>query len=157
MSWDGCAPLDYLSLTDLFLVGLALDISGAILLAKGLLLSPRALSRLNTYWGVGYGQHEERCRNRVASEFGVAYLVVGFTLQAIGYSLSIAGIPNESGTARLIAALAMALAVAGVAWIAWALLQNRRIETLNAAIEEERPAAAQEINEAKSDDREGVE
>jgi hypothetical protein len=37
--------LDYLSLTDLFIVGLGLDITGAILLAKGLLISPATLRR----------------------------------------------------------------------------------------------------------------
>lgn len=155
MSWNDCALSDYLSLADLFLVGLALDISGAILLAKGLLLSPRALSRLNTWWGVSDGQHEDRCRNRVAGEFGVTYLVAGFTMQAVGYLLSVAGVRSETGTARLIAALAMALAVAGVAWMAWALLHGRRIETLTGAIEKESPAAAQEINETKSGDGSG--
>jgi hypothetical protein len=37
--------LDYLSLTDLFIVGLGLDITGAILLAKGPLISPATLRR----------------------------------------------------------------------------------------------------------------
>ena len=63
-----------LSLADLFLVGLVLDISGAVLLARGLLLSPSELSRLNTVWGSAAGVHEDRIRNRVAAEFGVAYL-----------------------------------------------------------------------------------
>jgi hypothetical protein len=139
----------YLSLTDLFLVGLALDISGATLLAKGLLLSPRELARLNTFWGVGYGQHEDRCRNRVAGEFGVAYLVCGFLLQAVGYLLAVSGVPSEAGSDRVAAALVLALVVAGVAWAAWALLHRPRIDALVAAIEREGAAASQEINEVE--------
>jgi hypothetical protein len=141
--------VSYLSVTDLFLVGLALDISGAILLAKGLLLSPRALSRLNTYWGVGYGQHEDRLRNRVAGEFGVLYLVAGFVLQAVGYSLAIGGVQSRTGTNRLIVALVMAAVAAGIAWTGWALGQSRRIETLTTAVEREGPAASQEIEAAE--------
>ena len=140
--------MDYLSLTDLFLVGVALDISGAILLAKGLLLSPRELARLNTFWGVGYGQHEDRCRNRVAGEFGVAYLVCGFILQAAGYLLAVSGTPDETGSARVVVAVVLALVVGGIAWAAWGLLHQLRIEALLAAIEREGPAASREINEA---------
>ena len=141
--------MNYFSLADLFLVGLALDISGAILLAKGLLLSPRTLSRLNTVWGVGYGQHEDRLHNRVAGEYGVRLLVAGFILQAIGYSLDIGGVPSKTGTDRLIFGLAMAVIAVGVAWATWALRHSRRIEALTAAVEREQPAASQEINAAK--------
>jgi len=140
---------DYLSLTDLFLVGLAFDICGAILLAKGLLLSPRLLSKLNTWWGVSDRQHQDRCENRVAGEFGVAYLVVGFFLQAVGYSLDIAGVQSEAGTCRLIAGLLMAFAAGTLAWIAWELLQGPRLHALEAAIEQERDAAKREIKESE--------
>lgn len=143
--------MSYLSLTDLFLAGLALDVSGAILLAKGLLLSPRALSRLNTVWGVGYGQHEDRIHNRVASEFGIGYLIAGFVLQAIGYALAIGGVPSETGIRRLIVALALAIIVAGGTWATWALCHRHRIETLTAKIEAEYPAASEEINAAQRD------
>ena len=147
--WDGCT-VGYLSLTDLFLVGLALDISGATLLAKGLLLSPRALARLNTNWGVGYGQHEDRCRNRVLGEFGVIYLVAGFALQAVGYSLEIGGVLSKTGTGRLVAALAMAAAGAGIAWALWGLLKERRFNALLAAVESQSDAAGKEIEAAEA-------
>ena len=141
--------MDYLSLTDLFLVGLALDISGAVLLAKGLLLSPRMLARLNTVWGVGEGLHEDRLRNRVDGEFGIGYLVAGFTLQAVGYSLDIGGVPSETGRCRLIAAMTLAALAAGAAWAAWALLHKRRITALSAKSERAHQAASKEINEAQ--------
>jgi len=86
----------YLSLTDLFLIGLALDVCGAVLLAKGLLLGPRDIARLNTYWGINEGALSDRIQNRVYAEFGMLYLGVGFGLQAVGYSLEIGGI--EAGT-----------------------------------------------------------
>jgi hypothetical protein len=136
---------NYLSLTDLFLVGLAFDICGAVLLAKGLLISPRALYKLNTYWGVGYGQHQDRCENRVDGEFGVGYLIVGFFLQAVGYSLDIAGVQSETGTCHLIAGLLMASVTATLAWTAWLLLRRPRLHALEAAIDREREAAKQEI------------
>jgi hypothetical protein len=137
-----------LTLADLFLVGLALDISGAILLAKGLLLAPRTLSQLNTWWGVGYGQHEDRCRNRVAGEFGVLYLVVGFALQAVGYSLAIAGVPTETGILHLAVGSIMVLGVLGLTWLAWTSLSEQRISALEEAIAREQPTAKQEIPDA---------
>jgi hypothetical protein len=146
---------DYLSLTDLFLVGLAFDICGAILLAKGLLLSPRFLTKLNTWWGVSDGQHQDRCENRVAGEFGMSYLVVGFALQAVGYALDIAGVESETGLCRLIAGLLMALAAAAMAWSGWVLGRGPRLRALEAAIERESDAAKAEILTAdKSSDEE---
>jgi len=107
--------LDYLSLTDLFIVGLALDITGAILLAKGLLISPATISDISaTLWGGNPETARDRCRNRVDAEFGVAYLAGGFFLQAVGYSLDIGGVSSETGTSRLLAALGMALIAAAV-------------------------------------------
>jgi hypothetical protein len=141
--------VNHLSLADLFLVGLVLDVSGAVLLARGLLLTPRELSRLNTYWGVGHGQHEDRVRNRVSGEFGVAYLVAGFLLQAAGYSFAIAGTPTRTGDGRLLFAWAMALVVGGLAWGAWATLRGTRISRLTEAIDGEREAAVADIEAAE--------
>jgi hypothetical protein len=145
------AAVDYLSLTDLFLVGLGLDISGAILLAKGLLLSPRELAMLNTYYGSSNGVHKDRCRNRALGEFGVAYLTAGFVLQAVGYALEIGGHPSRTGSDRLFAALVMTAVVLAVAWTAWALLNTRRVDALLAKAEAKHPEVAREINEMTED------
>lgn len=139
--------MQYISLNDLFLVGLALDISGAVLLAKGLLLSPRSLARLNTVWGINKGAYEDRCRNRVAGEFGVSYLTAGFVLQAAGYVLEIGGIEDNVGTKRLLAALGMAIVAVAIAWVAWIFLHRPRIASLETQIEAEREAAGREIEE----------
>jgi hypothetical protein len=121
---------DRLSLSDLFLVGLALDIAGGILLARGLLLTPRELAMLNTWYGSGEGVHRDRCRNRVLGEFGVAYLTAGFVSQAIGYALQISGHPSRTGADRLLAAVAMAGVAVAIAWATWALLHGRRVDVL---------------------------
>ncbi len=124
-----------------------LDISGAVLLAKGLLLAPRTLSKLNTNWGVAYGQARDRVDNRVAGEFGVTYLVLGFALQFVGYSLDIGGVSTETGGDRLLVALGMAAVALALAMAAWRSLGLARRVSLNTAIERERDDAVREIGE----------
>ena len=141
----------YLSLTDLFLIGLALDVCGAVLLAKGLLLGPRDIARLNTYWGINEGALSDRIQNRVYAEFGMLYLGVGFGLQAVGYSLEIGGIEAGTGPCRLIVAFAMATGVVGVASAAWKLRHGSRIQTLGASVEREREAARGEIKAGEAE------
>lgn len=142
---------DYLTLSDLFFVGLALDITGGVLLAKGLLLTPRELAMLNTMYGSGVGVHKDRCRNRVLGEFGVAYLTAGFVLQAVGYALQISGHPSETGGDRLLAALVMAVVAVAVAWVAFTLLHDRRTDALLVRADEAHPAVAKEIEELPDD------
>jgi hypothetical protein len=135
------------TLADLFLVGLVLDISGAVLLAKGLLLSPRTLSKLNTYWGLSHGQPQDRIDNRVAGEFGVAYLVLGFALQFVGYSLEIGGTSTTADGERLAIALGMAAVALMLALAGWCVFSPRRAASLSAAIEREGAEASREIDE----------
>jgi hypothetical protein len=123
--------LHYLSLTDLFLVGLALDITGAWLLAKGLLISAQAISNISaTLWGGNPETAHDRCANRVDAEFGVGYLATGFLLQAVGYSLEIGGVETQTGTGRLFAALALALIVVVFAAVAYSRFHMGRVERL---------------------------
>lgn len=145
----------YLSLTDLFLVGLALDICGAVLLAKGLLLTPRDIARLNTFWGINEGALRDRIQNRVYAEFGMLYLGIGFTLQAVGYSLEIGGVETETGACRLIVAFAMAAGAVGAALAAWVPLRGHRIQALSASVESEREAARTEIETAETKEGDG--
>ena len=141
----------YLTLSDLFFVGLALAITGGILLAKGLLLTPQELAMLHTMYGSGTGSHKDRCRNRVLGEFGVAYLTAGFVLQAVGYALQISGQSSETGGDRLLAALVMATVAVALAWAVFALLHGRRTDALLAQADEARPAAVKEIEEMPDD------
>ncbi|HEX3563553.1 MAG TPA: hypothetical protein VHU24_12000 [Solirubrobacterales bacterium] len=145
--------MDYLSLTDLFIVGLALDITGAILLAKGLLISPEAISSVSaTLWGGNPETARDRCRNRVDAEFGVAYLAGGFLFQAIGYSLDIGGVPSETGADRLFAALGMALIAAAIAVGAYIRLHGAREKQLIAEAEAEAERRGTEHEERQDRD-----
>jgi hypothetical protein len=110
----------YLSLTDLFLVGLALDVVGAVILAKALLLKPDTAFRMSTnYPGTNAYLVADRAQQRVAAEFGVGYLGVGFLLQVVGYSAELAGVSNATGATQLLVALALAAIGAGIASLTW--------------------------------------
>jgi hypothetical protein len=135
------------SLIDLFFVGLVLDISGAVLLAKGLVLSARSMATQNTYWGLNTGAQADRIRNRVYGEFGVAFLAGGFVLQAVGYGLEIGGAHSATGSARLGAALIAAVLVSTLAWVSYLLLKGPREVALRAAIKREGKAAAEYIRD----------
>ncbi len=139
-------------MTDLFLVGLALDVTGAWLLAKGLLISALAISRISaTLWGGNPETAHDRCANRVDAEFGLTYLAAGFLLQAIGYSLEIAGVETGTGGRRLLAALTLSLVVAALAVVAYYSFHVGRVERLISETEAEdggRQAAYEERQEA---------
>jgi hypothetical protein len=125
---------EHLSLTDLFLVGLALDITGAWLLAKGLLISPAAISNISaTLWGGNPETARDRCSSRVDAEFGVAYLAGGFLLQAVGYSLEIGGVETDTGATRLVLAIVGAIAVAAISVALYRRFHLGRVEKLFAA------------------------
>jgi hypothetical protein len=122
-----------LSLTDLFLIGLALDLSGAFLLAKGLLISPARMNELTeTVFGGGMAPaaEEGHFENRIDAEIGVIYLGVGFGLQVLGYMLDIAGVHSATGTGRLIVGAALAVGTLGLAWLAWSVLRPLQLRRL---------------------------
>jgi hypothetical protein len=96
---------DLLSLTDLFMVGLGFDIAGAVLLLRGLLLSPRAIASLHTWYGIEVGATLERAENRVDGFYGGFGLVAGFFLQAVGYAAELSGAEGATGSGRLLIAL----------------------------------------------------
>lgn len=123
--------LHCLSITDLYLAGIALEITGAAVLAKGLFLSPREIAgTVELFPGPDLAEAAERCRNRVDAEFGLGYLVMGFLLQAVGYGAELAGGHSATGTSRLFAALVLAAAAAGLAWLGWYFLKERRVMIL---------------------------
>lgn len=120
------------SILDLFVVGLAFDIVGAALLARGLLVSPRLITVLaGQYWDVSPPDAVDRCRNRVDAEFGVSSLIVGFTLQAVGYGLQLAGVGSGSSTSRVVTAFALGgFAAAGIALFWWRTRTRRLVRLL---------------------------
>jgi hypothetical protein len=109
------------SVTDLFVVGLALDISGALLLARGLMLPPGAIARLGTFWGLHSGDVVARIEDRTDTEFGLVALITGFGLQAVGYALVLLGIEAATGSAEGVTALCLGVAAGLAVWALWRL------------------------------------
>jgi hypothetical protein len=97
------------SLTDLFIVGLGFDITGALLLVRGLLISPATIARLGTWGGLETGDTLDRCKNRVDALFGGFSLLLGFFLQAVGYTLEIGGAEGATGGNRVGTAILLGL------------------------------------------------
>lgn len=99
---------------------MALDVVGAVILAKALLLKPDTVFRMSTnYPGTNGYLVADRAQQRVAAEFGVGYLGVGFLLQVVGYSAELAGVSNATGATQLVVALALAVIGAGIASLTW--------------------------------------
>jgi hypothetical protein len=132
---DAFTFADVFTVADLFVVGLALDLVGAYLLARGLLASHPVLAiRATSYWDgnptVAVGLAEDRADGR----FGVAYLALGFAVQAIGYLLDLALAPGaDASVARAAVAGGVALVCAGGAYLLWK--RQRRKALLRTLVE----------------------
>lgn len=102
--------MDWLSLTDPFFVGLVLDVTGAYILAKGLLISPQRVRELLDFDGEATpGIEESHFQDRIDAEVGLAYIAVGFMLQVVGYVLEFGGVHSATGTPRLVVGIGLAL------------------------------------------------
>jgi len=114
-----------LSVTDLFVVGLALDLTGAVFLLRGLLISPKAIARLGTWHGVEVGDTLDRCENRVDAFYGGFGLLLGFLLQGIGYVLELSGVEGGAGNDRLLGALVVGLAAVALSLLLYFATRRR--------------------------------
>jgi hypothetical protein len=115
----------------LFVVGLALDITGAWLLAKGLLVSPRTIAALSgSYYNFNAGDAINRVENRIDAEFGVVALGLGFVLQAIGYVAVLLGADSSSGLAEGLIGLLLGLMAAALVLLAYRRMKPARARTL---------------------------
>ncbi len=99
-----------LAVEDLFTVGLGFDIGGAYLLARGLLAPPPLLaSRTASFYGSNAYAVVSQAEDRIRGLFGLGSLVLGFSLQAIGYAIVLSGQGTTSfSTSRGVLALALA-------------------------------------------------
>jgi hypothetical protein len=119
---------DNLTITDLFVVGLGFDITGAVLVVSGLLISPAAIESLATWGGLETGDTVDRCRNRCDAIFGVTFLVVGFFLQAFGYGCQVAGVDPATSTGRTIVASLLGAGAVALGFGSWRLLRQRAVK-----------------------------
>lgn len=98
-----------LTITDLFVVDLGVELVGAWLVARGLLLSPSMLKSFGTHAGIGVADVVDRARNRIDARFGISFLMAGFAVQLLGYLLEIDNHRPEQGPDLLLGALALLL------------------------------------------------
>jgi hypothetical protein len=114
-----------LSILDLFIVGLGVDVFGAYLVARGLLLSPSTLKVFGTHGGIGVADVVDRVRNRVDARFGLTLLMSGFSLQLVGYLFQLDGDSAAHGRSFLVSGLLLLALTVGAAWFLWYLLRDR--------------------------------
>lgn len=117
-----------MSITDFFVVGIGLDIVGAWLVARGLLLPPPALKTFGTHAGIGAADVVDRARNRVDAQFGVGLLLLGFAIQLVGYLLILGGTQSGHGAGHLSAGTAVLVLSMLTAYLAWYLLHQRLLK-----------------------------
>jgi len=107
------------------IVGLILDIVGAILLAKGVMLSDLQIVDMAAMkWDLNKEAAKEHIGNAFDAKFGLAYLIAGFVFQ------SDAAIGRKDTGAALIA-----LVLGVVGFLAWILWKSRYIERRMKAID----------------------
>src|SRR4051812_39791358 len=116
------------SVVDLFITGLGFDIAGALLLARGLLSSAAEIAQLNTWAGVAGGATVAKVRDRVDAEFGIAALILGFTVQAIGYVVSLPG--STDGAGSIAVALGGVVVSSVSVLVTWRVAGPRRVKAL---------------------------
>ena len=125
-------PVKAFGTSDLFAVGIGFDLSGAYLLAQGLLLEPRLLlEKAQTRVGYNVASIVEGCRDRARGMVGVGSLVVGFVLQLVGYLASIENVQRGSGwSAEIVAVGLVAVAIGAVVLLAARPLVERETRRL---------------------------
>jgi hypothetical protein len=105
---------------DLFAVGIGFDIAGAVLVAWGLLAGPRKMAlRAGSYYGSNPNAAVGLIEDRVRGDVGVVALVLGFSLQAAAYAVTVAAghlTPGTLGGIIASAAVPAALILLGERW-----------------------------------------
>jgi hypothetical protein len=102
-----------LSVEHLFVAGLGFDVAGAYLVSRGLLAR---ISQIATLGATMYALEKPRAtyavEDRIRGTVGLVALVLGFSLQAIGYILYLGGDKVEFGTEPSILAACLGIGIA---------------------------------------------
>lgn len=121
---------DMLSVSDLFTVGLGIDVAGAYLLARGLLASPAVMARRRKRWSdfnpsLAVAQAEDK----VDAMFGLSALGIGFFIQTVGYVLTLAGIGGATGGSAALFGIALAVIAAALILVGHRYARTRGVKT----------------------------
>ena len=119
-----------LTVTDLFVVGLGVELIGAGLIARGLLAPLWVVKSFGTWGGIGAANVVDRARNRVDALFGVVFLAVGFLAQLAGYLAEIHGNHLAHGGGLLGDSLILLAIAMGIPLVAWCLLHRRALKAM---------------------------
>lgn len=136
-AWHGRAMSNLLAPEDLFTTGIGCDISGAYLVARGLLMRPADIRAItSTRLEYSGPQIASRVHDRVAGRFGVGALIVGFIFQLAGF-IVVTGTDLDARPSwgRGVAALAFAAVGGGAVMAVYFCGRARvfRLETIEVA------------------------
>jgi hypothetical protein len=119
-----------LTLTDLFVVGLGVELVGAWLIARGLVAPLWVVKSFGTWGGIGAANVVDRARNRVDALFGVVFLAAGFLAQLAGYLAEIHGDHVAHGGGLLGDSLILLAVAMGVPLGLWVLLHRWALKAM---------------------------
>jgi hypothetical protein len=132
-----------LSLNDLASAGIGFDIAGALLLAKGLLVSAKAQwSRNVSGWGgYSFGQIIAWAEDWVDAVLGASSLAIGFALQAADYALITGGLHvRRGGIAAGLIAVGFAVVAGLLTVVVWRASRRRLVRSRVIAVSRAVPA-----------------
>lgn len=135
----GCVTC-HLSVYDLFVVGIALDLVGAFLVARGLLVSPVDLGGMSgrSVGAIDAKVMAERLADRVHAEAGLLSLALGFLLQLVGYLGVIGGATYGTGKWDVLFAVLLAAMAAAIVAGTYRSLSNPRRRAVLVAFSKQR-------------------
>ena len=107
--------------SDVSLVGIGLDIAGAVLLANGLLMNDRqVIGVTRTYLNFSPHQVIWRTDDRITGTIGVGSILCGVVAQLVGYAASLSfGLDTAGSPARGLFAVILAAAAIGIVWLVY--------------------------------------
>jgi hypothetical protein len=114
------------SIEDLFLAGLGFDIAGAYLVSRGLLQNMLQLASAGgTIWSMERPRVTYAVDDRIRGSVGLVSLVLGFSLQVVGYVAVLDGSKITHGHDRALIGATLAVGIALLLPLAEARLRPR--------------------------------
>jgi hypothetical protein len=120
------------SIDDWFVVGIVLDLTGAVVLAFGGLVSIGVIraNRGTPMGKLNEGAAKEMVDGKANAEAGLLLIGAGFILQAVGYLSELNGNEVRTGNNRVLVAGGMAVVVIALSLLFWRAYRHWRIPRL---------------------------